>query len=210
MLNQQIFKNRKHAGELLAEKLSDIKNPLILAIPRGGIETAAPVAEKLGLQIHVLIAKKIPHPQNEEFAIGAISEEGEMYIPEENHFSIQIFEPVLEKLNEEIKRRIDVYRKGKPLPEMQGKTVIIIDDGIATGATIVPAIRLCRKKGASKIIVACPVSGREMSPGLTEADEVIILEKQEPFFGVGQAYENFDQLSDQDVINLLHSRHIET
>jgi putative phosphoribosyl transferase len=210
MLNQKIFNDRKHAGALLAEKIEVLDVPVILAVPRGGVETAVPIAEKMGAQICVIITKKIPHPQKEEFAIGAISEEGEMYIPEGNHFSIAIFEPILAKVNEEINRRIETYRNGKPLPDLENKTVILVDDGIATGATLIPAIRLCRKKGAAKIIVACPISGRDLNPALTEADEIIILEKQEPFFGVSQAYENFPQLNDEQVVSILNEHKIET
>jgi len=208
MLNRKIFSNRKDAGQKLAEKLRQYKNAIVFGIPRGGIEIAYYVAKQLESELSVLISKKIPHPQNEDYAIGAIAEEGVIYVPDYVNFSMHIFDPFIEDLGKEIESRINLYRNGKPLPNITNCTVLLIDDGIATGATLIPAIRLCRQKGARKIIVTAPVSSQELDPALNEADEIVILEKQEPFFGVAQAYQDFNQLTDNEVINFLNAQEI--
>jgi putative phosphoribosyl transferase len=204
---EPIFKNRREAGEALAARLIQYRgtHPLVLGIPRGGVETGFHVCRQLDGELSVVISKKIPHPQQPEYAIGAVSEEGDRYLDEDaGQFAADI-PSILARLQEEIRRRVRLYREGKPLPEMRGRTVIITDDGIATGATVAAAVLLCRRKQAAKIIVAAPVAGRSFATPILEADEIVVLSKPEIFFGVGQVYEDFSQLTDARVLDLLKS-----
>ncbi len=205
MLNNPLFKDRKEAGEQLAlslEKYKD-KDALILGIPRGGVEIAYYVAKYLNAEMSVIISKKIPHPFHPEYGVGAISEGNIVYIPPNISVNIENLYPRIEELKEEIHRRVIMYRGGKPLPEIKDRTVIIVDDGIATGVTFVPAIRLCAKMKAAKVVIAAPVSGKDLNMDLHEADEHHILYQPEQFYGVGLAYKSFPQLTDEEVLALL-------
>jgi putative phosphoribosyl transferase len=202
MLNNRLFKDRKDAGEQLALSLEKYKNKnvLVLGIPRGGVEIAYYVAKYLNAELSLIISKKIPHPFHPEYGIGAISEGNIVYIPPYISVNVEVLYPLIEELKEEIHRRVMIYRAGKPLPEIKDRVVIIVDDGIATGVTFIPAIRLCHKLKASKVIIAAPVSGKEPNKDLNEADEHYILHQPEQFYGVGLTYENFPQLTDEDVL----------
>lgn len=200
-----IFKDRKDAGEQLGKDLLTYKaeNPIIVGIPRGGVEVAYYVAKALHCELSIIISKKIPHPLHPEYGIGAITEKDMVYISERTSIDVNVIESIIHQLKQEILRRILIYRKDNPFPEMKDKTVILVDDGIATGVTMVPAIRLCRKLLAKKIIVAVPVSPKNINPDLQEADEIIILHQPILFHSVGRFYENFNQLNNQDVMHFL-------
>lgn len=201
------FKNRKDAAELLSKALDDYKdkNPLVIGIPRGGVEVAYYVALNLNADLSVIVAKKLPYPGHEEFAFGAVSEDNITYIRQRDHkITDELIDKTILKCNDEIQRRVNIYRDGEPLPDMKGRIVILVDDGIATGATLVPVIRFCRSKNAAKIIIATPVAGKRFDKYLHEADEIRILYQPDPYQNVGQAYISFKQLNDDEVISLLH------
>lgn len=203
-----MFRDRKHAGEKLAEALEKYrdKDVLVLGIPRGGVETAYYIAKHLNAEMSVVITRKLGYPFNPEAAFGAVAEDGSLYISEMagQTLSSEEMNDVLKDQQQEIQRRIQKLRRGKPLPEMKGRTVILADDGIATGATLFASIELCKKKKAGKIVVAAPISGERMDTLLrSKVDDVIILEKPPLYSAVSQGYEDFSNLSDEEALAIL-------
>lgn len=208
MVGEKTFVNRREAGfELgkeLAKKYKD-ENRLVLGIPRGGVEVAYEVAKVLDSELSVLVAKKLPKPGNSEVAIGAISEGGENYFtPMGNNLNESAIKETITIQDQEIQGRIRRFRRDNPLPEMENRTVILVDDGIATGATFVPAIKLCKKRKAKKVVVSAPISGFDYAPKIDSlADDVVIVDQPNEFYAVGQAYEDFHELTDMEVTDLL-------
>lgn len=205
-----MFKDRIQAGELLAEELVKLKlgNPCLLAIPRGGIVIASPIAKKLHSNIHVLVTRKIGHPANPEVAIGAVMPDGSAVWDEPIMTGIGITRPELEKMiaeeYQEVQRRQILYTKSAQAPHVHSKTAIVIDDGIATGYTIRAAIKWLKQEQASKIIIAVPVAPSDIVTELSrEVDEVICLVQPDPFWAVGMHYEEFSQTTDQEVAAIL-------
>ena len=200
-----MFKDRADAGEKLAQALKKYKaeNPLVLAIPRGGVEVGYHVAKELNAQFSIVVARKLPFPDNPEAGFGAIAEDGSLFIIKEYEsiLPLKVVEQTIKAERAEAKRRVKVLRGDKPLPEIKGRTVILIDDGIAMGVTMHAAIMLCRNKSAEKIIVAAPVSGPDVKKEMEKAaDEVVILETPYYFRAVAQAYENWHDVQDDEVI----------
>jgi putative phosphoribosyl transferase len=206
--NKRFFKNREQAGYelglLLKEKYKDL-DPLVVGIPRGGVEVAYYVAKELHARLCIIVSKKLPLPQQPEFGIGAVSEENSIYVSPQiqGMLSPQVIDKIIQEQELEVGRRVQKYRKGMPVPEMKDRTVIIVDDGIATGVTLVPVIKLCRKKGAAEIIIAAPVSGTSYNEGLNEADAVEVLIQPASFYAVGQVYETFGDFEDDQLMELL-------
>ena len=203
-----MFTDRKDAALKLAKALEKYKdkNAVVLGIPRGGAETAYYVALYLNAELSLLVSRKLGHPGNPEYAFGAIAEDGSIYFnpAAKRELSEESIHAVVDEQKEEIERRIKILRKGKPLPVLKGRTVILVDDGIATGATILAAIELCKKRNAGKIIIAAPVSGYDMEDTLGKmADEVVILEKPADYYAVSQAYQSFYNLSDEDALEFM-------
>lgn len=203
-----LFEDRKHAGMELAKRLVakyKAANPLIVGVPRGGVEVAYYVAQQLHAQLEVIVSKKLPYPGNPEYGFGAVAEDGSVYVAEEraNMLDRLSIADIVDRQLTEIKRRVEEYRGGKPVPRMEDRTVILIDDGIATGVTLVPLLELCRKQHAAKVVIAVPVSGTRFDEKLETADEIEVLFQPEPFFAVGQAYRNFDDFSDKELRELL-------
>jgi predicted phosphoribosyltransferase len=203
-----MFKNRKDAGEKLAQALEKYRteNPIILAIPRGGVEVGLQVAAKLNADFSLIIARKLPFPDNPEAGFGAIAENGSTFIFENAYYWLagETIEEIKQQQIAEIERRIQALRKGDPLPDISGRTVILIDDGIAMGSTMRAAIELCKNKKAGKIVVAVPVAGREVAEKLQEkVDELVVLEIPAYFRAVAQAYERWYDVSDEEVLDLL-------
>ncbi|MBZ5859008.1 phosphoribosyltransferase [Flavihumibacter profundi] len=203
-----MFANRKDAAIQLAKALEKYKgtNALVLGIPRGGAETAFYVAIHLDAELSMLVSRKLGHPDNPEFAFGAIAEDGSIYLNPyvKSELSASTINSVVEEQKLEIERRIKMLRKGKPLPNIKGRTVILVDDGIATGATIFAAIEMCKKQKAGKIVVAAPVSSNDVEERFAnKADELVILEKPDYYHAVSQVYETFSQLSDEDTIRFM-------
>lgn len=207
-----IFKNRIHAGKLLASKLHKYKNKkaVVLALPRGGVPLGAEVAKELNVSFDVLIVRKIGAPFNSELAVGAICENDEPI------FNSQILSKVglepddmnraVAEEKKEVQRQIKEFRLGKPMSDTTEKTVILVDDGLATGATIKAAVKYLKKSGAAKIVVAVPVAPSSTARAIRDkVDELIVLEERENLVSVGQWYSDFSQVSDNEVITLLQS-----
>jgi putative phosphoribosyl transferase len=203
-----MFKDRKDAGEKLAQALENFRaeKPLILAIPRGGVEVGIHVARKLKADFSLIIARKLPFPDNPEAGFGAIAEDGSIFILEEAYYWLgrENIERIKQQQITEIRRRVNALRGGRPLPEIEGRTVILIDDGIAMGSTMRAAIELCKNKKAKRIVVAVPVAGREIAGEIKEkVDELVVLQIPPNFRAVAQAYENWYDVSDEEVLDLL-------
>jgi len=197
------FTNRHEAGQKLAKKLSKYSNKndvIILGIPRGGVEVAFDIAKKLKITLSVVVTKKIGYPYNPEFAIGAISSEG--YILDEdykNQVGEGYLEEVVKESKKEIKRRYKEYTNGI-IPKLKGKIVIIVDDGLATGYTMLAALKYAKSQNPKKVIVAAPVAAQDSFEKVKEiADEVVCLQTPIFFGAVGSFYQDFEQLEDKDV-----------
>ncbi|TPE46261.1 phosphoribosyltransferase [Pontibacter mangrovi] len=204
-----MFKDRKDAAQQLAKALEKYKDTgaIVLGIPRGGAETAYYVAKHLHADLSLLVARKLGHPTNPEYAVGAIAEDGSVYLnPEaQSGLSNEMIAKLKEQQQKEIVRRVQALRQGEPLPALKGKTVLLVDDGIATGSTVFAAIRMCRHMGAARIVVAAPVSGRDKKRELLdEADEVVILETPDFYTGVSQVYYNFYNLTDEEALEFMN------
>jgi putative phosphoribosyl transferase len=205
------FKNRAEAGQALATRLSSFANRtdvLVLALPRGGVPVAAEVAKKLNAPLDVFVVRKLGLPGHPELAMGAIATGGVRVFNGDviNSFRIpdEVVNAVTAEEYEELLRRERVYRDELPPPEVEGKTVIIIDDGIATGSTMIAAVAALRQLGAGRIVVAAPVIARSTFYLIhNAADEVAAVIAPEEFYGVGQWYEDFSQTTDEEVRQLL-------
>ncbi|TCK80796.1 phosphoribosyltransferase [Albibacterium bauzanense] len=202
------FKDRKDAGEqlgLFLEAKYKTQNPLIIGIPRGGVEVAYYVAKQLNAELSLIVSKKLPLPNHKEYGIGAIAEEDSVYIAQTGKelVSEKVINQIIKEQKQEVDRRVNEYRHGKPLPTMKDRVVILVDDGIATGVTLVPVIELCERKKAAKIIIAAPVSGSRFDENLYKADEIEIMVKPQPFYAVGQVYDVFGDFNDDDLLKLL-------
>lgn len=204
-----MFKDRKDAGQKLAAALQAYKSeePLILAIPRGGVELGYEISRALDTDFSLLICRKLPFPHNTESGFGAIAEDGSLYINPSAASSVsdKEIQEIIAEQNHEIQRRIQTLREGKALPLIEGRTVILVDDGIAMGSTMHAAVELCKKAKAKKIIVAVPVAGRQTIETFSKmVDKVIVLESPVPFYAVAQVYENWYDVSDEEVLSFLH------
>lgn len=204
-----MFKDRKDAGQKLAAALQAYKSeePLILAIPRGGVELGYEISRALDTDFSLLICRKLPFPHNTESGFGAIAEDGSLYINPSAASSVsdKEIQEIIAEQNHEIQRRIQTLRQGKTLPLIEGRTVILVDDGIAMGSTMHAAVELCKKAKAKKIIVAVPVAGRQTIETFSKmVDKVIVLESPVPFYAVAQVYENWYDVSDEEVLSFLH------
>lgn len=212
LLFHQKFSNRIEAGALLAEKLQAYKgkkDTLVLALVRGGVAIGRAIANSLKLPLYPYIVRKIGHPSNREFGIGAIAEGGSTYVDEGTMkwqgLTWHDLEPIAEEEMKEMQRRKEAYLISAR-PDLKGKTIILTDDGAATGGTLFAAIEDLRKFNVQKIIVAIPVCPPDTAQELAKrADALTVLLTPEPFNAVGQWYEDFPQLEDQEVLELLKS-----
>jgi len=205
-----IFTDRRDAGRRLANQLGQYASPdtIILAVPRGGVVVGFEVAMALCAKLDVVIPRKIGAPQQPELGIGAVAGDDVSVLDLQSirylEVSDRYLEEEMQRQREEIVRRRRVYRDDAPFPDLSGKIVILVDDGIATGYTIRAAAREIRAHRPSKLILAVPVAPPETVYNLKEeVDELIVLETPTPFFAVGAWYEHFDQTTDQEVIDLL-------
>ncbi len=205
-----ILRDRKEAGERLAERLLRYRDahPLVLALPRGGVPVGYEIARRLEVPLDVLIVRKIGAPSNPEYGLGALVEDGSRYLDEprirEAGYALNDLEPTIARELAEVRRRAQTYRKGRPPLEVRDQVVILVDDGVATGATLRAAIRSVRSRHPRRVVVALGVAPRETLHQLgREADEVIALLVPELFFAVGEWYGRFDQVSDTEVEQLL-------
>jgi len=205
------FRDRREAGRLLAAKLSGYANRpdvVVLALPRGGVPVAAEVARALGAPLDVFVVRKLGVPGHEEFAFGAIATGGVRVLNEEVVRALQIPDRVIDAVaareQEELARRERVYRGDRPPLDVRGRTVILVDDGLATGATMQAAIRALRQQQPARIVVAVPTASLETCDELKRVvDEVICATTPDPFYAVGLWYEDFSQTTDEEVRELL-------
>ena len=205
------FRDRKYAGRALAKRLglfAGRRDVTVLALPRGGTPVAYEVAKALHAPLDVLVVRKLGVPWNPEFAMGAIASGGERLIDDmlvrELGISTRDVEEVASNEAYELERRERVYRGGRPAPDLGGRTVILVDDGLATGSTMRVAVRAVRRQSPARVVVAAPVAAPEACELLRgEADEVVCAEMPDPFLGVGRWYLDFSQTSDEEVCHLL-------
>ena len=208
---ERLFANRKEAGRLLAEKLEKYAgrdDVIVLGLPRGGVPVAYEVAKRLGAPLDVFIVRKLGVPGFEELAAGAIASGNVRVLNEDVIRAIPNADTAIEAVTTreaaELKRREQTYREGRPPPELHNRVVILVDDGLATGATMRAAVKALQQSGAAKIVVAVPVGPPDTCREVKqEADEMICLSTPEFFQAVGQYYEDFSQTSDDDVRQLL-------
>jgi predicted phosphoribosyltransferase len=205
------FRDRREAGRLLATKLSTYANRpdvLVLALPRGGVPVAAEVAGALGAPLDVFVVRKLGVPGHEEYALGAIATGGVRVLNEDVVRALRISDRVIDAVaareQEELARRERVYRGDRPPLDARGRTVILVDDGLATGATMHAAIRALRQQQPARIVVAVPTAAPETCDELKrEVDDVICASTPDPFYAVGLWYEDFSQTTDEEVRELL-------
>lgn len=210
-----MYKNRRQAAKKLVQKIKkqseflDKNEAVVLGIPRGGIISAEEISKELNLPLDIIVVKKITPPESEELAVGAIGEtKGSQHLNErivkELNISGEYLKKEVDKKKAEIKRREKLYREGRGPRELKNKIVIIVDDGAATGETMIAAAREVWNQQPRKVIVAVPVLSQEALEKLEkEVDEVFFLEAPEMFFSVGQFYEHFEQVDDPQVLRIL-------
>lgn len=203
-----MFKNRKDAGRKLAARLMQYegKGTIVFAIPRGGVEVGYEVARALKAPFSALVVRKLPFPDDPEAGFGAIAEDGSAILLEgaASWLSQDTIERIKTEQVREIKRRVAVLRSDQPLPDISEKTVILVDDGLAMGSTMLAAITYCRNKKAAKIIVAVPIAGEDAARLVDEAaDTIIVLEKPAYFRAVAQGYENWYDVPDEEAAGIL-------
>jgi predicted phosphoribosyltransferase len=208
---ERTFPNRTEAGRQLAEKLvkyAGRADVIVLGLPRGGVPVAFEVAQRLGVPLDVFLVRKLGVPGFEELAVGAIASGGVRVLNEDVMRAIpnadEVIESVTSRETAELERREQSYRDGRPAPELHDRVVILIDDGLATGATMRAAVKALRQRGVAKIVVAVPVGPPDTCREFEdEADETICASAPEFFQAVGQYYEDFSQTSDEEVRELL-------
>jgi len=203
-----LFTDRAQAGTMLAGRLLGAQDPLVLALPRGGVAVAVPIVRSLGGRLDVLVTRKIGYPPTPELGVGAIAEGGEpvfdLALLRRLGMTPASVARVVAEERRELARRVKVYRGERPLPDLAGREVIVVDDGLATGATARAALRVVRAAEPLRVTLAVPVGARDTVEAMREeADEVVVLRAPANFRAVGQWYKHFDQLSDADVLDLL-------
>lgn len=205
------YRDRQEAGVILAKHLKDyanLPNVLILALPRGGVPVASAVAKVLQLPFDIFIVRKLGVPQHEELAMGAIASGGEVIYNVSLMHQLNLGQPDAEQVlaieQKELLRREQLYRHGKSLPDLRGKTIILIDDGIATGYTMRAAIKALRKLAPEAIVVAVPVAAKSTCEEMLPLVDALVCPSQpEQFIAVGLWYEQFPQLTDEEVCEVL-------
>jgi predicted phosphoribosyltransferase len=207
-----MFRDRAEAAQLLGERLRDrkLERPLVLGIPRGGLVVAAGLADELGADLDVVLARKLRAPNQPELAIGAVSENGQVSLNEVANLLSDLSDDYLTKERcvqmEEIRRRKELFRPVRPAAPIAGRSVIVTDDGIATGATMLAALQGVRGHKPKELIVAVPVAApQQLGPIRRACDDLVCLSTPERFQAVGQFYRDFRQVDDDEVIALLRA-----
>lgn len=211
MRAEPIFKNRADAGRKLAVRIRDVvrdANPLVLALPRGGVPVAYEVARALGAQLDIFVVRKLGLPDRPELAVGAIASNGVRVLNDELikdlHLSPELIEELTHREFLELKRREELYRQGRPAIAISDRTVILVDDGLATGASMSAAVKAVRLQKPKRVIVAVPVGAEKTSRELTrDADAVLCAYRPETFLAVSMWYQDFEQTTDGEVQRLL-------
>jgi predicted phosphoribosyltransferase len=213
-LRSGIFRDRTEAGRELAAKLGAYRNDptgLILALPRGGVPVGYEIGLALRLPLDVFLTRKLGAPDNPEYAIGAVAETGSIHLNQQaldvmGGFSpaSRYFEETVRMQREEIRRRQQLYRHGRPLPDLKDRTVLLVDDGVATGATFLASIEALRNLQVRRLIAALPVGpGETLGEIGKHVDKLVVLATPDPFYAVGQHYQDFRQIGDDEVVQYL-------
>jgi len=203
------FRDRIEAGRMLADRLGARgERPVVLGLTRGGVPVAAEVAAALGAPLEPMVVRKLGAPACPEFAIGAIAEGGAAYLSPDALLEAGLrdedVEAIADREGAELARRVRLYRAGRPFPDLRGRTAIVVDDGVATGATARAAARSARKAGAARVVLAAPVIAAASVPALREEfDEVVAVETPDPFLAVGVWYERFPPVGEDEVLEIL-------
>src|SRR5260370_15372995 len=206
-----LFHDRTDAGRQLAAELEEYAHRpdvIVLALPRGGVPVAFEVAQALGAPLDVFLVRKLGLPGHPELAMGAIASGGVRVLNEDVVATLRIRDDVIDEVAaeeaQELERREQAYRDGRPAPDVRGRTVSLIDDGLATGSTMRAAVAALRQLGPSRIIVAVPIAATETCAALAEeGDGIVCARTPRPFYAVGVWYENFSQTTDEEVRDLL-------
>jgi predicted phosphoribosyltransferase len=204
-----MFRNREDAAVQLAEELKylQLRDPLVLAIPRGGVVTGSVLARELGAELDIVLSRKLRAPFQRELALGAVSEDGEVYLNPYGE-DIGAYSDYLQRERghqmAEIERRKKLFRSVRPAATVSGRSVIITDDGIATGATIMAALHVIKNQNPHEVIVAVPVASPERLQEISRhCDRVVCLLAPDEFWAIGQFYRDFSQVEDETVVELL-------
>jgi predicted phosphoribosyltransferase len=212
MERQDRFADRRDAGRRLARRLKPLaaQSPVVVALPRGGVPVAQEVAKELDAPLDILVVRKLGAPHNPEYGIGAIAEGGTRVIDPEAVAVLGINGSTIDSIaateTAELQRRVALYRGDRPRGELEGRTVIVVDDGVATGVTDTAALRAVRGSQPKWVVLAVPVCAPEAAARLRhEADELVCLVEPRLLYGVGQWYDDFSQVSDEEVLGMLAS-----
>lgn len=208
--NQVVFNSREETGKLLSEKLLrlQLKNPIVIAIPRGGVVVGCEIAKRIAAELDIIAPRKMPAPHNNELAIGAVMHDGSIFLNDEvikaSGSSPSYIEDEKAAGIRESSRRLEQYRGIKTEPSLEGRDVILVDDGVATGSTMEVAIIWIKKHNPSRLIVAIPVIPAGILAKLKGiVDRVVYVEAPENFYGISQFYRIFEQVDDKEIINML-------
>jgi len=202
-----MIKDRVEAGQLLGDSLikHHIENPVVLVIPRGGVIVGHEIAKKLGCELDIVISKKITPPENPEYAIGAITHDGTLYKSDywDNYSSDDNFADELTRKKQEVKRRLEEYRKTTEY-DLEDKTIVLVDDGVATGSTVFAILNWLSKQKTEKVLLAIPVIPTDTYEAIKlKVSDVVTLQIPTSFSSVGQFYSSFEQVSDDEVKEIL-------
>lgn len=213
MHDESTFRDREDAGQRLGQAVKERlpetdEDRIVLGIPRGGVEVAAHVAKALNASLSMVVARKLPYPDNPESGFGAVAEDGSSFLFDyagDVLLEKQIEEIIQEQV-EEMRRRKQVLRAGKPLPALAGRHVILVDDGIAMGSTMRAAIQLCRNQKAARITAAAPVAGPDVAREIAAlVDDLVVLTMPPDFHAVAQVYERWYDVPDEEVIDIMEA-----
>ncbi|MGP8124896.1 MAG: phosphoribosyltransferase [Nitrososphaerales archaeon] len=209
-MSHSIFRDRAEAGRKLAAALTEFKGRdlVVLGIPRGGVVVADEVAKALGAPLDIVVTRKIEAPGEPEYALGAVTQEGDVIMDRQAAESLgasqEYLDAQVKKKREEVNARMKKFRGDAPYPDLEGKVVVIVDDGIATGSSVGAAVMSVRKRRPKEIVVAVPVAPRDAVETLTgDGNRVVCLETPGPFLAIGEFYGVFDQVEDEEVKRVL-------
>ncbi|MGD1055614.1 MAG: phosphoribosyltransferase family protein [Nitrososphaerales archaeon] len=205
-MSRSLFRDRTEAGRKLAAALTEFrgKDLVILAIPRGGVVVAAEVARALGAPLDIVVTRKIEAPGEPEYALGAVTQEGDVIVDRQAAESLgaskEYLDSQVKKKREEVNERMKRFRGDAPYPNVEGKVVVIVDDGIATGSSVAAAVMSVRKRKPKEVVVAVPVAPKDAVETLTsDGTRVVCLETPGAFLAIGEFYGIFDQVDDEEV-----------